>query len=77
MLVTYTEDGLRLSCSCSEFSGPLSIPFVQGSIVHTLVVQHLKVSYLSRGMKLLHLRTTKNTRKEVKNNYMKLRSSFY
>jgi len=75
MLVTYTEDGLRLSCS--EFFGLQPIRFFQESMVHNLVIKHFQVSYLSRCVKLLHLRTTKNTREEVKNNYIKrLRLSY-
>jgi len=76
LLVTYTEDGLRLSCS--EFGDLQPIRFVQESRVHHLVEKHFQVSYLSRrGVKHLHLRTMKNTREEVKNNYMKLLRTSY
>ena|SRR5260221_14405502 len=52
MLVTYTEDGLRLSCA--EFEGFLSIHFVQETRSSYLVEKHFEVSYLLRGVKLLH-----------------------
>jgi len=53
MLVTYTEDGLRISCS--EFGGLDQNHFDRMSY---LVGKHFQVSDVSRGVKLLHLRTT-------------------
>ncbi|SRR5260221_10393182 len=75
MLVTHTEDGLRLSCA--KFEGFLSIRSFQERKVHDLVKRYFQVSYLLRGVKTLHLRTTKNTQEGIKNNHMKLlRMSF-
>jgi len=75
MLVTYTGDGLRLSCA--EFEGFLPIHVVQETRSSYLVKKHFRVSYLLRGVKLLHSRTTKNTQKEIKNNHMKLLRILY
>jgi len=69
ILVTYTE-GLRLSCA--EFEVSLPIHFDQKTDVHNLVEKYFQVSYLLRGVKLLHLQTTKGIQRGVKNNYIKL-----
>ena len=49
MLVTYTENGVRLSCT--EFEGHTTLRLVQESRINYLMEEHFRVSYLSGGVK--------------------------
>ena len=57
MLVTYTENGVRLSCT--ELEGHTTLRLVQESRINYLMEEHFRVSYLSRGMKAFALTNRK------------------